>query len=114
MRTSTQGRIATGLGCLVSSVLLAAIMLGIVPDRRQVVLDGRAKLGEVIALTAGTAIKAKELRRLEDVLQMVVERHPEVLSAGVRRADGILLTDVGSHSLHWKPVDAERSIETDV
>jgi PAS domain S-box-containing protein len=114
MGSSTLSRIAMGLVSLVGSVILAAMMLEIVPDGRKAILDGRSRTAEVIAATTGNSLTAKDLRRLEHVLGLIRARHPDILSAGVRRVDGQLLVEVGEHAANWIEMNDDQSVETHV
>ncbi|QDU99015.1 ATP-binding protein [Lignipirellula cremea] len=106
---TTKTRIAIGLACLLVSVLCTAMMLGIVPERQSAIRTGRANLGEAIAITSSDYIGRGELRRLEQVLQMLVDRNEDVLSAHVQRADGLALATVGE-PVQVQP-DAEQSTQ---
>jgi diguanylate cyclase (GGDEF)-like protein/PAS domain S-box-containing protein len=102
MRISTTLRLAFGLACLTLSVLLAAQALGLVPDRDKAVLEGRADLAESVAVQACLAVQHDDMATVRSVLLALVARNPQVESAGLRRADGKLLVDVGDHKLRWK------------
>ena len=97
----TKGQIALSLAFLVASLVQAAAFLGLVPDRVAAIRDGRMALAETMAI-AGTTLIAKEDPRLfESTLRLVVKRNPDILSAGLRRADGVLVSSTGDHQRHW-------------
>jgi PAS domain S-box-containing protein len=112
MRLNTKSYIALGLSFLVVSAVLAAIFLGLVPDRIGAIRDGRTKLAEALAATATTMAAKGDLRQLESTLQLVVKRNPDLLSAAMRRADGSLVVTVGDHDRHWVP--RSEDISTDI
>ena len=60
---SAKSRIAIGLVSILASAILIATVLGIVPDRRTAVMDGRAKLCETIAVISSILVTNGELRR---------------------------------------------------
>ena len=64
---SARSRIVFGQACLLASVLLLAIVLGVLPDRSQAVLRGRAQLCEAIAVNSSILVSRQDIRRLEDV-----------------------------------------------
>jgi PAS domain S-box-containing protein len=93
--------IALGLGFLVASVILGASLLGLVPDRLSAIRDGRAALAETLALSGTAMVTRGEPRMFESTLRMVVKRNSDLLSAGMRRADGMLVVSVGEHEGKW-------------
>ena len=99
---STRVRIVFGLTNLMVSILLLAMALGIVPDRREAVIEGRSRLCEAMAINSSVLIGRDDLRRLQAILTVLDTRHEEILSAGVRTTSGELLIDIGEHSTHWK------------
>ncbi|MGI9456689.1 MAG: ATP-binding protein, partial [Aeoliella sp.] len=111
---SARFRIAFGLVCMLASVLLLAIVLGIVPDRHEAVLQGRAKMCESVAVNSSVLVSRADLRRLEAILQTVVARNDDLQSAAVRRIDGHLAVEVGDHSEYWNEIAEERSIESHI
>ena len=109
---NTKTYIALGLSFLVTSLALAAIFLGLVPDRIGAIREGRATLAESLAATATTMAAGGDLRQLESTLRLVVKRNPDMLSAAMRRADGTLVVTVGEHERHWRRASAEASTDT--
>ncbi len=109
---SAKSRITIGLACLLVSVLCTAMMIGVVPERRSAVQAGRGHLCETIAMVSSDYISRGELRRLEHLMQLVVERNSEILSVGVRQADGVLMATVGDHE--WTAEANSRSTDSHV
>jgi len=107
-------RITIGLACLVFSVLCTAMMIGLMPDPRAGILDGRAKTCESIAIASSDFISRGELERLRFFLETQVERNDEILTAGVRRENGKLVAEVGDHTKLWKGDIGARSTATHV
>ena len=97
--------IALGLAAIVTTGLLLAVFIGLLPDRVGAVRQGRIALAESIAVTSTTLIMANERRRLESVLRFLVERNAELLSAAVRDARGELVAATGEHSA-WEPLES--------
>ncbi len=106
---TAKSRITFGLACMLSSVLCAAIMLGLVPDRRAAILAGRAAICETLAVSSSDYVSRGEMRRLEFLLESVVKRSEDILSAGVRLNDGRLIAEVGDHAAKWQPTSKDRS-----
>ncbi|MEM9351492.1 MAG: ATP-binding protein [Planctomycetota bacterium] len=111
---SAKSRIAFGQVCLLSSIILLAIVLGIVPDRQQAVLEGRASLCEAVAIQASMLVGPRGAERLQSLLDAVVRRNDELLSVGLRRRDGRLVAAGGEHAGHWQPLSDERSLDRQI
>ncbi len=111
---STRVRIVIGLTNLMVSVLLLAMALGIVPDRREAVLEGRSRLCEAMAVNSSVLISRDDMRRLQAILTVLDDRHDDLLSAGVRTASGELVIEVGEHAAHWKVDQGNVSIDSQV
>jgi PAS domain S-box-containing protein len=111
---TTRTRITFGLVCLLTSVLMIAMVMGIIPDHYRAVLEGRKALCEAIAVNGSVLVTGHDLARLQAVLQTTVQRNPDIVSAAVRRADGALLVDVANHSAHWTLLPGDDSTETQV
>lgn len=104
--------IALGLAFLVTSTLLAASFLGLVPDRAGAIRDGRAALAEAMAASGTALLTAGDVRLLESTLKLIVKRNPEIVSAAMRRNDGSVALAVGEHETHWIATAGEYSTET--
>jgi PAS domain S-box-containing protein len=102
---SARTHIALGLASIVTTGLLLAAFIGLLPDRLGAVRQGRIALAESIAATSTALITANERRRLESVLRFLVERNDELLSAAVRDARGDLVAAAGEHS-DWVPLES--------
>jgi signal transduction histidine kinase/HPt (histidine-containing phosphotransfer) domain-containing protein/ActR/RegA family two-component response regulator len=111
---NTRVYIALGLASLMATVLLAASMLGLIPDRIGAMRDGRAALAETLAADATSLITQQEIARLEAILRFVVKRNPDMLSVAVRTADGVVLVTVGDHEPLWVPMQQVHSTDTQI
>ncbi len=111
---STKSRMAIGQVSLVVSMLLTASLFGLIPDRTAAVRDGRAALAEAIAANSSILITQKDLDRVEGILNLVVDRNKNLLSASLRTEAGHRLVTIGDHEEHWRDDDAEFSINTQV
>jgi PAS domain S-box-containing protein len=105
-------RIAFGLVSLTLSVLFAARALGLMPDREGAVLQKRAALCEALAVHCSLAVAADDLAAVEAAVRAVAGRNPDILSAGVRTADGRYLVQVGEHGGPWAAGAAANSTAT--
>ena len=98
---SATTRIALCISMLVLFFMLLAYTLGLIPDPRVEVVHGRLKLCESIAVTCSQYASRNELKRAQALLQVVVERNPDLLSAGLRKPNGALLVQYGDHANKW-------------
>jgi signal transduction histidine kinase/DNA-binding NarL/FixJ family response regulator len=114
IKLSAKSRIALGQIGLVTSVLLAASFLGLIPDQRASVREGRATLAEALAANSSMLVTQNDVRRLEADLRLVVERNEDLLSAGLRTAEGRLVATVGRHEENWQRVNSDLSTDTQV
>ena len=109
---STKSRLTIGLVSLLTSVLLTASLLGLMPDRITPVRKGRAALAESIAANSSIFITQKDLDRLEGVLGLVVSRNEDLLSAAIRTESGQRLVTIGDHEDYWVDDDSDVSTNT--
>ncbi len=108
---STLSRLTIGLTSMVVSLLLMATMIGLVPDENAAIKSGRGMLAETIAVNSSIFITVSDLRRMETNLKIMVERNEDIITAAVRRSDGVALVEVGDHRKQWN--QSENSISTD-
>src|SRR4051794_21510791 len=94
-------RLSLGLASLTVSLLFAAHVVGVLPDREAAELDGRKMLCESLAIASSLAAERDDVAMIDSVIRSVVGRNAEILSAAARRADGSLLVAVGDHRRHW-------------
>ncbi len=99
---SSRFHLALGLSSLVASVLLLALYFGLVPDRDGAVRAGRQALAEAVAIASTAVMDEQEDSKLRNLLGFIARRNPELQSVGVRRADGVLLVQVGEHEATWQ------------
>ncbi len=109
---ATRTHIALGLSFVLFSVLLLALLLGLVPDEQRAVRAGRATMAEAIAANGSALISHDDLGRLRSTLRLVVDRNEDLLSAGVRRRDGEVVVTVGDHERHWHDDDRDQSSDS--
>jgi diguanylate cyclase (GGDEF)-like protein/putative nucleotidyltransferase with HDIG domain len=93
-------------------MVLAAITLGFVPDRQEAEVRGRTVLCETIAINCSLFASRGDTARMEAVLRAIVQRNPEILSAGLRRDGGHLLVEVGDHASQWPVLEGGRCTDS--
>jgi len=106
LNVSIATRISITLVMLTVTLFFLAQAIGLVPDRTGAVEQGRKQLCEAIALDWVLEIQKGDLDEVRAAAQAILKQNPDVLSIGLRGADGTLLVDAGSHGAQWRnPVD---------
>jgi PAS domain-containing protein len=95
--------ISLGLASIVSTALLAASFLGLIPDRHEAVRAGRLALAETVAASSAAFLGSNDPGRLEDLLRFVEKRNPDLHSIGLRTREGRLALAIGEHARNWGP-----------
>ncbi|ETX02076.1 MAG: hypothetical protein ETSY1_04940 [Candidatus Entotheonella factor] len=111
-RFSAKFHIAFGQTGLMISLMLAALYLGLIPNRQGAIREGRAALVEAVAANSSGLIGESDLQRLESTLKLVVSRNEGLLSAAVRRVDGEAAITIGDHNAHWNNRSEKYSTES--
>lgn len=104
-------RIAIGLVCSTIGILITANFLGLLPDRHVDLTKSRAELTESLAFSTSLLLTADDRPAIKMLLENIVERQHQVLSTGVRRADGVMVAIAGNHEALW-PASAGESSNT--
>ena len=111
-RLGATTHIALGQTFLMTTLLLAAVIVGLVPDQLSAKREGRAALAEAIAVNGSAQVTRGNIRGLETTLGLIVERNADVLSAAVRRAGGRALVTIGDHDRYWQEGGGEYSTDS--
>ena len=105
---SSRFHLALGLSSLVVSVLLMAQFAGLVPDREGALRAGRVALAETVAVSSMAMLGDEDPGRLQQVLDFVVQRNPDL------RAIRLLPTAGGVHLQAGTPeVDSLADLSAD-
>ena len=106
-------RVSLGLVCLLSSVLLAARNLDLLPDPDAAAIARRQSACEAVAIEYVLAANRREKPAgTVAFVQTIARRHPDLLSIGVRDVRGKLVIDIGGHESHWNGYAAAISSPT--
>lgn len=106
---SPVARITLAMLGITVALVLAAHTLRILPDTEAEALANRKRTVEALTvqLTSGTLLD--DLDSTIVVLDAVVERSPEILSAALRDAGGTIVLESGNHEQFWRPTSDGRS-----
>jgi PAS domain S-box-containing protein len=111
---SSRFYLAVGLSSLVVSVMLLALYIGLVPDRDGALRAGRISLAESVSVSSTALMDDEDDSRLRNLLGFILRRNPQLLTIGLRRADGALLLEVGDHQEAWQAQLARVSSDTQI
>jgi PAS domain S-box-containing protein len=102
-------RITFGLVSLMMGVLLLAQCLGLVPDRDAALREKRKTITEALAIETSLAVQRKDVPAIKAAVETLAqqERNPEIVSVGVRDAQGNLVAVVGDHAAWADPPDGK-------
>lgn len=94
-------QVVMGLVLLTAATLLVAQSLGLFPELDEAEIDRRSVIAQMAGMQIATAVTASDEGALERTLGEIVERFPEVRSAGVRDRSGKLLAQTPGHAALW-------------
>ncbi|MBW2695788.1 MAG: response regulator [Deltaproteobacteria bacterium] len=106
---SARAHVALGQTFLLGTLLMIAMLLGIIPDEERALLEGRATLAEAVAVNGSALVTQSNLNRLEATLGLIVGRNDDLLSASVRHESGRALVTIGNHQELWRPTAEAKS-----
>ena len=107
-------RISFALVLLTSCVLLAAEMLGFMPDEDRLQLETRKQISESLAIQFAVLDPKRDLKRLQRLVSLVAKRNPDILSTGIRPESGQLVYKSPNHEQLWQGFDGGKSTSSHV
>jgi len=102
-------RLSLGLSIFVMTLLMAVEMMGVSPDPQKQILDSRKKTCESLAVYTALAIQKEDFSAIQTTIDILVKRNADILSAALRRQDGVILARTGNHERHWNNADEKVS-----
>ncbi|MEL7497638.1 MAG: diguanylate cyclase [Planctomycetota bacterium] len=102
-------RIAIGLVGLVTSCVLFATFLGLLPDQFNEAVKQRESTCESVAISFSLMANRVDQQVIEDYLKQVRDRNPDCLSMGLRSIEGEQVLEIGDHFPNWEDDLKERS-----
>ncbi len=100
-RLPTTFRIVLGLVSITASILFFSHPIGLFPDSRNLITQGRAQLCESLAIQFSLLATKGDLTTMEACLRAVANRNPEIESMAIRYTSGELLLEIGNHKELW-------------
>src|SRR6185295_12057151 len=86
---------------LLSSVMMLAVALGLVPSEQEAIKRGRLRQCEAMAVAGSVAAARHDEVGLEATLKGIATRDHDIISAAVRTADDKVIAFVGEHTETW-------------
>ncbi len=102
-------RIAFALVALTVSMLVTGDLFGLIPDRRESVADARKQVSESLALQFSQLARQGNEEAIRYMLDSIVLRSDDIVSAGIRKPGGDLAATFGEHRQLWESNAKERS-----
>ncbi len=87
-KMSARFHIAIGLSSFVSSVVLLALFLGLIPDRQSAQLRTRVVLSESVATLGSVLLRAGDISGLRSSLEFVIQQHQDMYLIELQRRSG--------------------------
>jgi signal transduction histidine kinase/CheY-like chemotaxis protein/HPt (histidine-containing phosphotransfer) domain-containing protein len=103
-----------GLVGVMTSLVMLAFFLNLVPDRNSAVRQGRSALAEAIAVYSTALVKTARSQRLRDDFNLLAERNKNLLTLALRHKNGDLLVATGDHVDLWEEMTGEYSKDSQV
>ena len=113
-RLSTRAHLAMGLAGITVGVVLTAGYLNLIPDGELLTRQHRAALAETIAIAASSVLDETQPESLSETLEFLRSRNADLLSIGVRSADGVLLVNLQDHASQWSPGPHTESTDSEI
>jgi diguanylate cyclase (GGDEF)-like protein len=83
-------------------VVLADLFFGVMPSRAEQSLQVRKQIGEAVAVQVSTLLRNGDRRLMQQTIDDIAKRTPDLVSAALRRADGSIVAESGGHAEHWQ------------
>jgi diguanylate cyclase (GGDEF)-like protein/PAS domain S-box-containing protein len=108
-------RISLGLVSLVTFLILTLdLIFSLLPDQTEVARQIRKKSSEALAIQLTALVQTESYDVLRKTLHAVMSRDDQVISLGVRRADGELVAETSNHRRLWVAPTNNKSTLTHV
>ena len=104
-------QVTFGLVGLLVCIMSLSGAIGILPNERAAVMRGRGDLCSAIAINGSILINKRDFRTLENLLNAIVERDDDVISAAIRSSTGKIRVATDSHAKLWQ-TEVEQPLET--
>ncbi|WP_372896671.1 hypothetical protein, partial [Stieleria sp.] len=107
-RIPIRTRLTLTLVCLLTATVLLADWIGLVPDSRTQLAQGRVSVCESLAATGTAMVAAGNSKGFESAVTALVERNRSLRSARLIDADGNTAFQTAGHAQYWSPLPQHR------
>lgn len=104
-------RVTFGMLMLTLSLVFAADWLGFIPHQKELEVESRKQLAELLAVQLTSLTQSGDSRHIRTTLNALVERDPDVASAALRVLADDSLIEVGDHRGNWT-LDEDSDVST--
>lgn len=101
LNLSVVARISLGLVFLTVSILLVADMAGFLPNEDSAKIEARKKISETLAVQFTYYARANDRKGIRTIINALVKRNDDVLSAAIRLNNGSIIAQAGDHQKLW-------------
>ena len=107
-------RLSLGLASLAATILLLADIFGLIPDAVGERMQSRKHFAESLAVQLSVSAGRSDFGTVQATMKEVVDRENQLVSIGLRRADGRLISHFGPHEREWTQDQEEGSTATQI
>ena len=111
---STRFRLAMGLVSVLMSIVMGAYSIGLLPDEERIRQECRADLCETIAMYSSVFASKEDTKTIQDTLDQIVKRNPDIRTIGLRLNSGALLVECGNHATDWQETKNGKHVKDQV
>ncbi len=112
IKISPAVRISLGLVFISLSALMFGNFTKLIPDQSTVILEKRKYAADSLAVQFTTSTRKKDIVTIRKTMQTIKDMYPDVLSLGLRSANGNILAQTKEHKTHWVAPPGEESTAT--
>lgn len=102
IKISPTVRMTFGVLSMTLSLILVADFLGMTPDGERSALEQRQRFVEMLTIQLSVAVEKQNPQAVQSLLWASVQRNDDIVSAAIRRRDGVIYVQYGEHEKNWK------------
>ena len=95
-------KITFGLVAIVMLVMVSASYVNLLPSKQSHDVRARAQLCDAVAVSVLEPLQKHESAKVDALVETIVQRNPDMLSIGIRSANGRLVSHAGEHAKCWE------------
>ncbi len=100
-------RISLALSAVSIACVVTCAQLGVLPDAAQLTREARIRMCETLGASISLGPIQRGPKATEQHLKLFRKRNPETMSLGLRKYDGEIVSQVGSHAAHWQQASSD-------